>query len=169
MDMRSSIIECDTWQCTKEKLGVFYINYLFVDPDLLDSDASKIVGFRSENTSVKLIALHSSMEKVLSTYFDHVLLINATKSEIKKQLSDIFRKNGEKSKKNTDLSTREKTILTLVAKGKTNQEIADELYISTHTVISHRKNITRKLGIKTVAGLAVYAVINNLADANDLK
>ena len=45
-----------------------------------------------------------------------------------------------------------------------NKEIADHLRISVHTVVSHRKNITSKTGIKTIAGLTVYALLNNLLD-----
>ena len=55
-----------------------------------------------------------------------------------------------------------------VAKGMLNKEIADRFNISIHTVITHRKNITRKTGIKTVAGLTVYALLNNLLDINSL-
>ena len=67
-----------------------------------------------------------------------------------------------------DLSDREQDVLVLVAKGKANKEIADELNISIHTVMSHRKNITHKTGIKSVAGLTVYALLNNMLDQNDL-
>ena len=49
-----------------------------------------------------------------------------------------------------------------------NKEIADLYNISIHTVITHRKNITRKTGIKTVAGLTVYALLNNLIDMNSV-
>jgi len=61
-----------------------------------------------------------------------------------------------------EISDREKDVLRLVAAGLTNKEIADKLFISTHTVITHRKNITKKLGIKTIAGLTMYALINRL-------
>lgn len=67
-----------------------------------------------------------------------------------------------------ELSPREKLILKHVALGQTNKEIADALFISSHTVISHRKNITRKLGIKTVSGLTVYAILNNLIQMEDI-
>ena len=67
-----------------------------------------------------------------------------------------------------ELSAREKEILVAVAQGKLNKEIADEFCISIHTVITHRKNITRKTGIKTVAGLTVYALLNNLIDINQV-
>ena len=64
-----------------------------------------------------------------------------------------------------DLSERERDVLVLVAKGYTNKEIAQELFISPHTVISHRKNIVHKTGIRSVAGLTVYAVLNKLIDS----
>lgn len=67
-----------------------------------------------------------------------------------------------------DLSERERDVLILVAKGMANKEIADRLNISIHTVMSHRKNITHKTGIKSVAGLTVYALLNNLLDQNDV-
>ena len=67
-----------------------------------------------------------------------------------------------------DLSERERDVLILVAKGMANKEIADRLNISIHTVMSHRKNITHKTGIKSVAGLTVYALLNNLLDQSDV-
>jgi DNA-binding NarL/FixJ family response regulator len=67
-----------------------------------------------------------------------------------------------------DLSERERDVLVLVAKGYTNKEIATELFISPHTVISHRKNIVHKTGIRSVAGLTVYAVLNKLIDSEIL-
>ena len=67
-----------------------------------------------------------------------------------------------------ELSEREREILVAVARGLTNREIADQYFISIHTVISHRKNITRKTGIKTIAGLTVYALLNNMISEADL-
>ena len=63
-----------------------------------------------------------------------------------------------------ELTKRELDVLVQIAKGLMNKEIADKLNISIHTVISHRKNITRKTNIKSVAGLAMYALMNNLID-----
>ena len=56
-----------------------------------------------------------------------------------------------------------------VAQGLLNKEIADRHNISINTVITHRKNITRKTGIKTVAGLTVYAILNGYVDINSVK
>ena len=65
-----------------------------------------------------------------------------------------------------ELSEREKEVLVQVVKGLSNKEIADVLFISTHTVITHRKNISRKLKIHSVAGLTIYAIVNKLIDLN---
>jgi regulator of cell morphogenesis and NO signaling len=67
------------------------------------------------------------------------------------------------------LTSRELQVLQLVACGFLNKQIADKLSISLHTVISHRKNITRKLQIKTVAGLSIYALLNGLISSKDIS
>ena len=59
-------------------------------------------------------------------------------------------------------------VLVLITKGFTNKEIADKLNISLTTVISHRKNITEKLGIKSVPGLTIYAVMNGYVEADSI-
>lgn len=69
---------------------------------------------------------------------------------------------------NFRLSPREVEVLVLVVRGLINKEIADRLNISLTTVISHRKNITEKLGIRSVSGLTVYAVMNGLVEANQI-
>lgn len=64
------------------------------------------------------------------------------------------------------LSSREVEVLSLIAKGLMNKEIADRLNIGLTTVISHRKNIQEKLGVKTVSALTIYAVMHGLVDIN---
>ena len=70
---------------------------------------------------------------------------------------------------NKDLSTRETDVLQLIVKGITNNEIADKLSISLNTVLTHRKNITAKLGIKTVSGLTFYAIMNGIISGDDIE
>ena len=67
------------------------------------------------------------------------------------------------------LSAREKEIVVCVVKGMTNREIADRLFLSTHTVITHRRNIARKLQIHSASGLTVYAIVNKLVELSDIK
>ena len=84
----------------------------------------------------------------------------------KRQLNQ--RKNKQKNVSQTEeLSEREIDVLREVVQGLSNKEIADKLFISVHTVITHRKNITRKLNIHTTAGLTIYAIVNNIIDISD--
>lgn len=67
------------------------------------------------------------------------------------------------------LSAREREIIVCVVKGLTNKQIADALCISTHTVITHRRNIAAKLQIHSAAGLTIYAIVNNLVELSEIR
>lgn len=67
------------------------------------------------------------------------------------------------------LSEREKEIVGCVVRGMTGKEIADRLFISVNTVLTHRKNISRKLNIHSVAGLTIYAIVNGLVNIDELR
>ena len=62
------------------------------------------------------------------------------------------------------LTPREREIIICVVKGMTNKEIAGQLYLSTHTVITHRRNISKKLQIHSPSGLTIYAIMNKLVE-----
>jgi regulator of cell morphogenesis and NO signaling len=67
------------------------------------------------------------------------------------------------------LSDREKEVIVSLVQGMTNKEIADHLYISINTVITHRRNIAKKLQIHSPAGLTIYAIVNKLVDISTVK
>ena len=96
-------------------------------------------------------------------------ILDAKSALVDKITSVLTKVEKTQNNDNEELSPREKAILKQVALGLTNKEIAEKTYISTHTVISHRKNITRKLGIKTVSGLTVYAILNNIIQMDDIS
>jgi DNA-binding NarL/FixJ family response regulator len=75
----------------------------------------------------------------------------------------------ESDDEHESLSTREREIVVCVVQGLTNKEIADQLCLSIHTVITHRRNISRKLQIHSSAGLTIYAIVNKLVDINDVR
>ena len=85
---------------------------------------------------------------------------NADENTIIESLASIIKKLRRVNSGQDGLSAREIDVLKLVATGLTNKEIADRLNISINTVLSHRKNISAKLGIKSVSGLSVYAMMN---------
>ena len=120
----------------------------------------------------KIILLADKNSIVSDPFITDHIFDNEGKLEILDKINQINRKSKDykkKKKDNNKISEREKDVLACVAKGLTNKEIAEELFISTHTAITHRKNIVRKLGIKTVSGLTVYAILNKIIDMSDLK
>lgn len=81
---------------------------------------------------------------------------------------DSDKETSEKNKLDV-LSDREKDIIVCVAKGMSNKEIADYLFLSVHTVTTHRRNISGKLQIHSTAGLIIYAIANKLVDIEDIQ
>ncbi|MCD8044604.1 MAG: LuxR C-terminal-related transcriptional regulator [Tannerellaceae bacterium] len=101
----------------------------------------------------------------------HSLSIHSSPETIIKQLRIIFTSESSNplpADTGKELSIREKDVLHLIVKGSTNKEIADKLNISLNTVLTHRKNITTKLGIKTVSGLTYYAIMNGFLSTDDI-
>lgn len=101
----------------------------------------------------------------LHTFLEDEVLVPKIRKMEKKPDSEF----SKPSKVHEDLSEREKDIVRSVAKGLSNKEIADEHFISIHTVITHRRNISRKLAIHSSAGLTVYAILNKLVDIEELR
>lgn len=81
---------------------------------------------------------------------------------------DTERDTAEKEKLET-LSEREKEIIVCITKGMSNKEIADHLFLSIHTVITHRRNISSKLQIRSTAGLIIYAIANKLVCIEEIQ
>jgi DNA-binding CsgD family transcriptional regulator len=109
----------------------------------------------------KVIVFGGTLSPDLAHATQPFLNIHTTEEDLLAQLDSLL--DTTASHDNSDgLTARETEVLTLVAKGLLNKEIADQLGISLHTVISHRKNIASKLGIKTVSGFTMYAAMNGL-------
>ena len=125
---------------------------------------------RSELQGVAVVLLSTTVvdeevlrqvDGVINIYDDEATLMRKLRTAVEQGETNPYSDSH-------DLSERERDVLILVAKGMANKEIADRLNISIHTVMSHRKNITHKTGIKSVAGLTVYALLNNLLDQSDV-
>jgi len=89
-------------------------------------------------------------------------------SDVTRNISDMVFKAGV-SQNPDAISEREKDVIVSLVQGMSNKEIADHLCISTNTVITHRRNIARKLQIHSPAGLTIYAIVNNLVDISSVK
>ena len=86
-------------------------------------------------------------------------------SDVTKNISDMVFRNSDQDA----ISDREKDVIISLVQGMSNKEIADHLCISVNTVITHRRNIARKLQIHSPAGLTIYAIVNGLVDISSVK
>ncbi|MEG1554360.1 MAG: response regulator transcription factor [Rikenellaceae bacterium] len=154
----------------EEKIATMRADIVIVNP--------AIIGFHKRNTIKSIIPntiviglIYSHIESDLLKQFNSIIDIYDDPTKISHRLTEALSATTteDSTSDNSDLSDREKEILIAVAKGMMNKEIATLHNISIHTVISHRKNISRKTGIKSVSGFVVYALLNNLIEQGELQ
>ena len=124
----------------------------------------------AELQTLPIIGMQSALvDAAMLRRFTAVATLYSSEEELQRMIIDAADMPAEHNyAESHELSERERDVLVLVARGLTNKEIASELNISPHTVISHRKNIVHKTGIRSVAGLTVYAVLNKFIDSERL-
>lgn len=143
---------------------------VIVNPTLLTSGRKGDLKTLFPDT--RLVALlYNYINRDLLQPFHEIIEIYDKPAKVLHKLETVLGHTGhEASTPDTgELSDREREILVAVAKGLMNKEIADLCNISIHTVISHRKNISRKTGIKSVSGFVVYALLNNLISEYEIQ
>lgn len=109
---------------------------------------------------------HSMVEDEIFIPAIRLLERKIKQSDVTYKISNMINQNPSNSEA---LSDREKDVIVSLVQGMTNKEIADHLFISINTVITHRRNIARKLQIHSPAGLTIYAIVNNLVDISSVK
>ena len=157
--------EGDIWA----KIDDFNADLVIADPSVFDNrDRAGAHDMIKGIANAPVMAVISTAADAAYAYtYDGTIYLPDTSDDIEQKISTVMKAApAEQRGEGEELSSREKEILVCVAKGMLNKEIADHFNISIYTVITHRKNITRKTGIKTVAGLTVYALLNNLIDMN---
>lgn len=142
---------------------------IIVNPAVIDYndrlDVRSCLG--AENAAIVAFT-HISLEDNVMRQYNECIGIYDNSTRIIQKLKNAIEENAQTPKSDiNELSSRERDILAAVAKGLTNKEIADEFNISIYTVISHRRNISQKLGINSIPGLTVYAIMNKLVDMSD--
>jgi len=141
---------------------------LFVMPSNILKENDGFLNRVITNTK-KVRHLHLSYDKK-PEISDESINIHDNQALIIRKVNELLNSFGAKTDDRTvsELSKREIDVLQLVAKGFANKEVADKLCISIHTVISHRKNISEKTGVKSVSGLTMYAVLKKIINIDEI-
>lgn len=164
------VAHTESFEKLEEKVAIIKPDVVVVNPMMSGAVRGDSTINTFENSCVVALIYNYVEQNILKQYHG-TIDIGDSRQEIENKLKDAIAQldSKESEKRNSyELSDRETDVLVAVAKGMQNKEIADMLNISIYTVISHRKNIVAKTGIKSVAGLTVYALINNLISESDV-
>lgn len=144
------------------RLDALKPDILIINPTLYDN----VTELRKDRKMAVAALLYQYVKQSRLRHFDVIIDIRDSRASILQAMLELSAKsvNDEAAMSNHELTRRETAVLIEVAKGYSNKEIANRLNVSVFTVTTHRKNIVRKTGIKSVAGLTVYALLNNLID-----
>lgn len=142
---------------------------VLVNPVIFNDCKNELIKFSARFNGINLIGLISTYyDRSLCSHFVDCIFLNDDEETIKNIITRFIAiKNETKNTFDNFLSEREIDVLKLLVCGKSNKEIAKELFISIHTVATHRKNISSKLGVKSTAAMAIYAVANHIINLND--
>lgn len=170
-DLKVQPVEILSVEALQDCLRTQYPDILVVNPTF--GDYFDVARFREETAgkNIRLVALASSFidSALLSKYDDSFSIFD----DMETLADKISRLQNIEKEEETDsqetLSQREKEIVVCVVKGMTNKEIAEKLFLSIHTVITHRRNISKKLQIHSAAGLTIYAIVNKLVELGEVK
>lgn len=144
---------------------------VLINPVMIQNLPKVIQQLRRVNERTSWIALvYSFFPKELLSQFDTLIRITDDPADI----AELLYRQSKQHETSADapaaehITERETEVLKLLVKGLPNKEIADKLNISIHTVISHRKNIIQKTGIRSQAGLTIYAISNKIISLDHL-
>ncbi|MBO4231683.1 MAG: response regulator transcription factor [Bacteroidales bacterium] len=145
-----------------ERAAVLNPDVLVINPTIVNERFD----FQKDIPQIALV--YQYVEPAVVSQYDGVIDIRENKSRVVAIVRELFeaRAGDDNVTENYELSDRETEILIEIANGLSSKEIANKLNISVHTVNTHRKNITHKTGIKSLAGLGVYAILHDLMKGN---
>lgn len=166
----SKVVELKEMEDINYQLDILQPDAVLINPMLLGHSKQDIRQQLNLKKSTVIIALvYNLIDEQFYRSYDAVIKINDSEVKIEETLQESLNKKAHQETDQEDLSDREKEILISVVKGMSNKEIADYHNISIHTVITHRRNMARKLNIHSISGLTIYAIINKLVDISDIK
>lgn len=144
------------------------LDIIIINPNLVQNKLSCFLRFKDEYPRIFYLAfLYAHFDaEIMQHFHDKISIFDKLETITKKLNSHAVSDNRKTARKH--LSEREIDVLVQLVNGLSNKEIAEELNISVHTVISHRKNIVDKTGIKSLPGLTIFAISQNISSVNSI-
>lgn len=148
-----------------------HLDLIFINPSFEGWFNLKEFKAEYSNTAAKFISILCNVTdmSLVRDYDESISLYDSMELLNEKVNKLTCLEEEEVEDEQETLSEREKEIICYVVKGLTNKEIAEQLFISVHTVMTHRRNISRKLQIHSSAGLTIYAIVNKLVELKEVK
>ena len=170
-DLKFISTEINSMEALQHSMKGCHLDIIFVNPYFEGFFNIKEFKMHFPNAPVKFVALLSAVaDSSLTKDYDACIKLYDTQEEIFEKITNLLDIEEEAEEEEQEvLSQREKEIICYVVKGMTNKEIAEKLFISVHTVMTHRRNISRKLQIHSSAGLTIYAIVNKLVELKEIK
>lgn len=168
--VQAQTIETHTYADLLNCLQSNPVDIIVVNPNFGGAFDPQHLRQAAEESEIKIVAIEiSPLDRHTRALYDDVVPIVEDLPSMAAKIKNLVARTSEGEADKEPLSSREKEIITLVVKGMTNKEIADRLFLSVHTVMTHRRNIARKLEIHSATGLTIYAIVNHLVDLAEIK
>lgn len=176
--MQQMSLNCSVWRIESldeltEKIDFHHIRLLFINPMQFVNREKDVKRIRKEYPNMFIIGIDFGLIQKQPMLVDSSITLYDSVEDIEHTITRLIEKDDEtlaaEKRDNDTLTEREIDVLKGLINGLSNKEIADDLNISVHTVISHRKNITIKTGIRSQSGLTIYAITKKIIVIDDIE
>lgn len=157
-----------------DSISRYSLDVIGVNPSVVQHRAKFFQSLKCQSVDVRWVGIvYAYYDQHVLSMFDAIISVSDAPELVVSTLQKLILEESRETEQIYDvLSDREIDVLSLLARGLSNKEVADKLNISVNTAITHRKNISQKTGIKSVSGLTIYAVVKKiitLDDVSDIK
>lgn len=170
-DLDAVILKVDSLDDLDQVIHTRTVDVLIINPILIANRERDVKRLRKRHPNLSIVGINTGIidPSVISMLDNSFTLFDPVPQVIDK-LQKAADEQDPKSGGNTEnLTDREIDVLTSLVHGLSNKEIAESLNISIHTVITHRKNIASKTGIRSQSGLTIYAISKKIIDLEDVN
>lgn len=163
-----NITQITEFETLSDQLRSLQPDLIITSPVIVSDPMISLLKEDAQLEKTKFIAFCTTyFETSFLSHYDAKVTITDSNSDIEDVITNALALDPNQSNEQV-LTPRERDVVIAVVKGLTNKEIADELFLSTHTVITHRRNIAKKLNIHSPSGLTIYAIMNKLVELDDI-